>query len=116
MKKLNFILKIDDLEIINKDCEYYSDENHIRFIYENLKLTVQKKGDVVSFIRESDEDFLEICDNNSDLKCIVRLKNPKIKINLKVEKFLYKFEHNKVKIKYIIESDENHEKTIILSL
>lgn len=116
MKKLYFLLKNDDLEIINQECEYYSDENSLSFVYENLKLTIKKEGHLVTFVRESDTDSLKICDDNGDLKCTVKIKNPEIELNLKVDKFLYKFDQNKVIINYIIESDEGCQKTIVLSL
>ena len=116
MKKLNFIFKNDNIEIMNMMCDYEFMDNTISFHYDDFHLRFTKGENFISFVRESEDDSLEIINEMGNLKGIIKLDEPALEVPIKVFKFECNWSDDKVIINYIIESDEQSEKTIILSL
>ena len=116
MKNVKLILKDDDVKILDLECESELEGEYWSFKYENYDYKVSYGMDYFHLIRTSNDDGFELKFKDNHYTSKITLYNPKIEMPLKIEKFKLNLEDNNVIIKYNIESDIDHEKTIIFTL
>ena len=116
MKNVKLILKDDDVKILDLECESKLQGKYWVFNNDNYEYKVSYNKDYFHLIRNSNDNVFELKFKDNNITSKITLHNPKIEMPLKIEKFKLNLEDKNVIVKYNIESDIDHEKTIIFTL
>lgn len=112
MKKLNFTFKDGNEVLYDLDVPYQESGGNILFEIDDSKF--EFGTDEVYFLKEDETSVLEIREVGRAVKCFYTVKDGDLNLEVEVLKFEVKNEDGIYSMKYVLESDENREKSIIL--
>ena len=105
MKKLRFIMSIDESNIYDEVYTYTKEGKYFKFNTDEFEFSFYYDQNQIVFIKESEDNIIKIDHLNKTAE--LQILNPKMELDLKLINSDYAYQDNGLKYLYMLETTEN---------